>query len=399
MMRLTYYSSWQTQCGVAEYSNFLLNGLRDIQQTDVDIVVEPFFKGSLLDTRLYYRSLGRTMNSGDLAHIQHAHSFFGGRSPVRNSFRYFIQQVHIPIVLTAHDIFSDSIVSLPESENMILNGSNEKSLNSRISMNFHHWIRKVIWPHYENWYRTDLYQKVAAIIVHSDVHKRMLVNGGAPETKIYVVPHGIPTEAVVAKDKLIGKTKWGLDDKIVLTIFGFMVPRKGYELALETLKALNDQYILFIAGGTSKGKGSTYFTSLLEKIKIMGLEDRVVFSGFLPADSIPDAMAATDIVLAPFIESTGSGSLSFAIAYQKPIVASDIAINVEINSHSHCMSLFANQNSEKLQERILELANSSEIKSNLIKGCIEYSHKYSFHNVAKSIFDIYQNIQPVNLSR
>src|SRR5207302_454220 len=117
--------------------------------------------------------------------------------------------------------------------------------------------------------------------------------------------------------------------------------RKGHRLALEALSMLPDNATLLIAGGRHPDDKSDFVERIQADINIAGLSERVKVTGYLPPDSVAQVMSATDLVLAPFTETSGSGSLAMAFACGKPILASDIGPHKECLAETPgCLSLF-----------------------------------------------------------
>src|SRR5689334_16925414 len=123
-------------------------------------------------------------------------------------------------------------------------------------------------------------------------------------------------------------------------MFGFISQRKGYGMATETLKRLPDDVVLLIAGGRHPDDNSS-FVDNLERLPA-SLGDRIRFTGYISESQIAEVMSATDVVLAPFIESSGSGSLAMSLACGKPIVASPIEPHLEMDKHEPGVLVFPN---------------------------------------------------------
>src|SRR5437588_10452223 len=85
MIRLTYIAPDREQCGVADYSNYLLDELRNL--VDVRHHADP-------------AAFTAAMNADvDLIHIQHQYFVFGGVAPWKNWFARFARQITAPAVM------------------------------------------------------------------------------------------------------------------------------------------------------------------------------------------------------------------------------------------------------------------------------------------------------------
>src|SRR5438128_1757319 len=59
----------------------------------------------------------------------------------------------------------------------------------------------------------------------------------------------VPEVALPLPDSEPAKRRWGLEGRTVLTIFGFLARRKGYDVALAALQELPADAVLLAAGG------------------------------------------------------------------------------------------------------------------------------------------------------
>ena len=95
-MKVAMLTTVGDRCGIAAYSRDLTAGLQGL----VDLEVEPIEVGK--QPVEHYEDQAGRLNSADVIHIQHEHSFWGGILPGQSAFwtlRYLLQK---PVVITAH---------------------------------------------------------------------------------------------------------------------------------------------------------------------------------------------------------------------------------------------------------------------------------------------------------
>ena len=95
-MKITFATTWEDRCGIADYSRALAAELRkhaeiEIVSLDCDAPKSPSYLASKL-------------NEGDIAHIQHQYPFFGGMRIYRNTFRRTIVKLNVLLVVTLHEL-------------------------------------------------------------------------------------------------------------------------------------------------------------------------------------------------------------------------------------------------------------------------------------------------------
>src|SRR5205085_11422018 len=104
-------------------------------------------------------------------------------------------------------------------------------------------------------------------------------------------------------------------------------------------------------------------------------------------------MSATDLILAPFTESSGSGSLAFAMASGKPILASDIEPHREIvGDTTGALALYPLAQETALAEEIDSLHKSPSRLKALSEAAREYSAKHSYARTAEETVAVYRSI-------
>ena len=335
----------KTQCGIADYAEHLVSDIRS--HVGSCEIIEPE----------EYRS-----GIADIVHIQHQYFLYGGVAPWKNKFPRFLKRVKEPVIMTVHEFVREEGPPLIQS---ILRWSNR--------MQFHS-------------------PKLRKLICHTELDKNFLILDGVDPEKIDLIRHGIP-KAMKLPDKDLSKREFGMDGRIVLTIPGFISGKKGHNFALQALSMLPEKFSLLFAGGQHPSDQSPYFAQLVANIEASGLSNRVTITGYLTESRMESALAATDVVLAPFLATSGSGSLAMAIAKSIPVIASDIIPHNELlRDTPGCLSLFEGRNVDSLKDAILALMIDSDQLNCIRLAEMEFARKHSFSEVAKETVKLYQSI-------
>ena len=374
-MKINFLTTWNTKCGIADYSKNLLCELKKL----VDVHVLPIDRSKIND-RTYLKDLAFKLNKGDLVHIQHTYSIFGGELSLYQNFAFLISHLEKPFILTLHEIYyplpfltvTSGRIKIDYNillKNILLGFS---SIRERISRNS--------------------FKNAAKLIVHNSHQANVLINNGIISDTVLIMSHGIPDFLVSIKPMPEAKKAIGVEGKTVMTIFGFINWRKGYELAIQALKELPDNVILMIAGGIRVKKDDDYLRRLTGLIKKNKLTSRVIITGYLSPELIPDYLNASDLILAPAISAAGSGSLSLAIAYGKPIVASDSAANREIINKIPCLEIFRSADADDLYNKIWHLLKNEQRRKILSINALEYAKMFSYLEMARKTKEAYQDV-------
>jgi len=368
------WTSWETRCGIASYTAALIEELRGLQ-VDVDVVDVPYTDRdvSRMEARL------ARLNAADLVHVQHEYTFWGGVAPRSSSLAAYYRKLRAPRVVTAHTVFSAA---------ELLRLAVEHRPRQRIAKQI-----LTALPSYRRYVERAPFVGAHTIIVHTEEARSKLLSRGFPAEKVTVLPAGIPrAQESTPEGRVAFRERLGPEGTRLLTIFGFVNPDKGYEVALEALGKLPPQVRLVIAGGTRVEQEQAYMEELRETIRTRGLEKRVSITGYLEEREIADVMALTELVLVPHTAANGSYSVMVALSYGKPVLASDLACFREVREQGGGVELFERGDESMLAERIGFLLASSGARKQLAAAAAAYAKERSWASVAERTRDIYTRV-------
>jgi glycosyltransferase involved in cell wall biosynthesis len=163
-----------------------------------------------------------------------------------------------------------------------------------------------------------LYDAVDAVVAHSQYGRARLVDGFrvAPE-KVHVIPHGAFEHLTRQPDERPLPPELRSVDVPVVLFFGLLRPYKGLEVLLEAWRGIAGAE-LWIVGHPRMPLGPLQSAA----------DGSVRFvPRFVPDAELPGFFRRADVVVLPYTQTERfdqSGVLATALAFGKPIVASDI---------------------------------------------------------------------------
>lgn len=134
-----------------------------------------------------------------------------------------------------------------------------------------------------------------------------------------VVPHFVENPAF-SKDWAQSKKELGFESRTVITILGWINPRKQNELVIAALRFLPETVHLVLAGAEIEAH-TGYVNRLRSEAARHGVDARLHITGYLDEERQATYIAATDLAICLFRTVSASGSLSTWIAHTKPILA------------------------------------------------------------------------------
>jgi glycosyltransferase involved in cell wall biosynthesis len=372
-MKIAMLTTVGERCGVASYTRALTAALRTLPETQVEVV--PITEGR--QPREHYVAQAEHLNAADIdvVHIQHEHSFWGGILPGKSGYwelRYLIQK---PVVLTAHTTYSLAELLKVETERRP-----------------HKWLVKQLLLRNRS-YRDSVETApfvTAMTIVHTAAARNALIERGAGPDSVFIVPTGIPAPQPAPTGGEAFRERYGLKDRRLVTLFGYIAPNKGYELTLDILPSLPEEITFVIAGGVRSQGEAAYEAQLQAAIARSGQSHRVVVTGFLSEPDVAEAMEASEIVLVPHTIATGSYSVTIPLTHGRPVIASDLDCFREIYARVDCLELFRAGDTADYRQRLLALLAHPDRRAQLSEGARKYAERFSWDRVAAMTQKVYQ---------
>lgn len=234
------------------------------------------------------------------------------------------------------------------------------------------------------------------ILVHSVVSQETLIEDyRINAVKVVVIKHGTPPLDPDCCSSAEAKRALNLQGKHVALFFGFLAPNKGIEWLLQSfahVASKNNDAVLLIAGGNHPRLNYNYMSKLVKLTQRLGLENKVVFLGYVIDDMVPLLFKAADVVVLPYLIGVStSGVLKMAISHLKPIITSNIPTFREELIHNVTGVLVKLKSVSELSEALQKLLSNDGLRNELSNGIREMAKQQSWHSVSKDTLNLYIN--------
>jgi phosphatidylinositol alpha-1,6-mannosyltransferase len=162
------------------------------------------------------------------------------------------------------------------------------------------------------------------IITISEASRRSALVLGASEAQIKLLFPCVDTTVFRHTDPNGLRRRLRLDGKRVILTVGRLVRRKAHKMVLQALAALGDKIpdLAYLVVG--EGPERAELTALTRALQLQG---RVIFTGFVPDDLLPQYYSLCDVFVMPSDETTPGDYEGFGIVYLeanacgKPVIA------------------------------------------------------------------------------
>lgn len=353
-MQVAFVSTGEDQnCGIATYTSSLQAAL-NVVSTRIPLRLRS--PNVFHYARQGFRA-GRT--DADVIHIQHEYGIFGPKSIASWAFflALFVATTgrQVPVVTTFHSAWSAKTISRP------LRRFKEVyvRLNNRL-------LAAV----------TDY-----ALFLSEETQETFEQTARVPQTK--VLSHGVQTD-VQTMDQREAKLQFGCDPDVPLVVEpGFVRPQKGYECFLDVAKRV-DRASFLIGGGPQAGNYLDYFDRLKEQA-----DGAAGVTGVLDDEDFHALFNAMDLALLPYETVTQSGIVNWCLAYEVPVVATDLDRFRELNESYGFPALFPEGDTEAAAEVVRHVLSDPEDVDDAMRS---YRDEHSMQNVANCHREIYESL-------
>ena len=234
-----------------------------------------------------------------------------------------------------------------------------------------------------------------AIIAVSECSKRDAVRiYNVPADKIWVIYEGVDPRFKPIDDaaQLASiRRKYNLPQRFVLHL-GTIEPRKNLTLLFEALTALNvERHALVVAGKTG------WLTDpIFARIGELGLQDRVLFTGYVPDEDLPTLLSAASVLVMPSkYEGFGLPVLE-AMACGTPVIASNASSLPEVGGDA---ALYAPPDDPSAwAELISRVLKDAALRASMREKGLRQAAKFRWDIAARQTAEVYSTLQKIKAS-
>ena len=201
---------------------------------------------------------------------------------------------------------------------------------------------------------------------------------GVPANRIQVIPHGVPDRPLRDADEL--KPRFGWQGRKVLMTFGLLAPDKGISYMIDAVPAIaraHPDALYVVVGATHpnlvRNEGEAYREMLVERARELGVEDHVRFvDSFVEQEELLDMLQASDVYVTPYLNmaQVTSGTLSYAVAVGKPVIATPYIHARDILADDHGV-IVPSADASALAEAAIDLLGDQRRRDSLSRSAYE----------------------------
>jgi glycosyltransferase involved in cell wall biosynthesis len=172
--------------------------------------------------------------------------------------------------------------------------------------------------------------------------------------------------------------RFNLLNKRILAMTGFIFDRKRHERAIALLPRFPADVVLCLLGGPNGAGSEDYCRRLRRQALDLGVETRVVITGYLKEAEMNAGLSSATAFLAPYSDVTNSASLAQCIAGGGPIVAEKCESFVELEREGAGLVCVDSGASGEWYDAIRRILADANFARKLREKNIKYSEGHSF---------------------
>ncbi|MDZ7687767.1 MAG: glycosyltransferase family 4 protein [Halobacteriales archaeon] len=240
-----------------------------------------------------------------------------------------------------------------------------------------------------------LLRHVDAIMSESDEAKRHFVEEyGIPESKITPIRNVPDLERL----RSYGVRDVGIEGEFVVMYIGNFTPQRELDAAIDAMRHVVDEVPgakLYLIGDGQEA----YISKLKQQRDELGLEDSVVFTGWVEFEDLPSYTAASDVSLC-LLQTDNKDSqcaitnkLFQAMAFGTPILITDTEAMRRIVEKEDCGVVAESTEPEEISEKLLELYRNPELADELGENGKEAAEReYNFEKEGVKLMKVYESV-------
>jgi glycosyltransferase involved in cell wall biosynthesis len=252
------------------------------------------------------------------------------------------------------------------------------------------------------WVNLALARGSAATVVTNE-EDRLDLAGQRGIQRLEMIPIGsnIACDPPQELDCVAWRAGYGVSaDGLLMCYFGFLNDSKGGEELIAALDALcragRDAYLLMIGGhvGASDPTNRAYLERVQGAIRVRGLEQRVIWTGFLTSQEVSAAFACSDVCVLPYRDGVSfrRGSLLAAIIHGMPIISTHPRVSLRELVHGDNIWLVPPHDAGALSQGIARLADDPALRQRLGIGARDLGRQFGWDEIAARTIALYEDV-------
>ncbi len=209
------------------------------------------------------------------------------------------------------------------------------------------------------------------------------------EAPIEVIPNGVDLSPYRGDLIPVPRERLGLrDDQVVLIYVGRLAPEKNLTFLLRSFAGVAEAYdhvhLLLVGDGPSR-------EDLEERVRFMGIRERVTFTGMVPYEQVPHYLAMADAFVTASVTEVHPLSVIEAMAAGLPVLGIH-SPGVGDTVEDQVTGYLTHEDPSAFTARMVRLATEHEERRRMGAAARQAAQQYAVERVARLLLDRYRQL-------
>lgn len=186
------------------------------------------------------------------------------------------------------------------------------------------------------------------------------------------------------------KRRYKTGDSYIIYI-GTIQPRKNLERLIEAFSETKGFNLVIVGKTTGEGRQGWMFEDILKKPRELGIDDKVVFTGFVPEEDLVYLLNGAVAYINPSLYEGFGIPVVEAMACGVPVLVSNTSSLPEVVGKAGVM--FDPYSVEKMRDAMKEVVENEKIRKDLSEKGLEQAGKFSWEGMAKEVLKVFEDLQ------
>ena len=227
------------------------------------------------------------------------------------------------------------------------------------------------------------------VIAPSSGLRKVLINLGV-DTPIEVIPNGVDIKPFQSVESPIPRQEFGFkEEDVILTYMGRLGVEKNLSFLLRAFAGIAKTYenvsLLVIGDGAER-------ENMEDRARIMGVSDRVYFTGMIPYQELPAYMAAADAFITASVSEVHPLSVIEALASGLPVVgiqSPGVGDTIEDNVTGY---LAQEEDLAEFTAKLSRIVIDHDDRKRMSLEAHQAAKRYAFENTTAILLEQYQTL-------
>lgn len=243
-----------------------------------------------------------------------------------------------------------------------------------------------------NWTKQSILSADHIITISKSSKKDIVKNYGIDDKRITVsYPGHSELYAPIDDDDRIRwvKEKYGIKGDYVLFL-GTVQPRKNLKRLIHAMEKIKHVKLVVVGKIRGQGRQAWMFEEILAMPKELGIEDRIIFTDFIPDDEAVLLMNGAQAYLLPSLwEGFGIPAVD-AMSCGVPCVVSNISSLPEVVGEAGL--LIDPESVDQIEQAIRLITTDKKLHAKLSKLSLEQAKKFSWKKMTKEVKEVLEHV-------